>query len=72
MTTVRLIVASPEEALDGNAELWLGPELMAVTVFHEGRLHLRVDPRHDGEPWMLDTESLHLALEEAAQQIATY
>ena len=72
MTTVRLIVASPEEALDGNAELWLGPELMAVTVFHEGRLHLRVDPRRDGEPWLIETSSLAVALEDAATQMAEY
>ena len=72
MPLVHLVVASAEEAADGNAEFWCGPELMAVTVLHEGRLHLRVDPRHDGEPWMLDTESLHLALEDAAQKIATY
>jgi hypothetical protein len=42
---------------------------MAVT---EGRLHLRVDPRADGEPWLIDTETLALALEDAANQIATY
>jgi hypothetical protein len=72
MTLVHLVVASAEEAADGNAEFWCGRELMAVTVLHEGRLHLRVDPRRDGEPWLIDTESLTLALEDAAQQIATY
>jgi hypothetical protein len=72
MTAVRLIVASPEEALDGNAELWLGPELMAVTVFHEGRLHLRIDPRRDGAPWLIETSSLAVALEDAASQMAEY
>jgi hypothetical protein len=72
MTLVHLVVASAEEAADGNAEFWCGPELMAVTVLHEGRLHLRVDPRRDGEPWLIDSSSLALALEEAAQQIAIY
>jgi len=72
MTPVRVIIVSPEEAADGNAEFWCGPELMAVTVFHEGRLHLRVDPRRDGEPWLIEASSLALALEDAAQQIATY
>ena len=72
MTTVHLVVASAEEAADGNAEFWCGRELMAVTVLHEGRLHLRVDPRHDGEPWLIETSSLALALEDAAQQMATY
>jgi hypothetical protein len=72
MPPVHLVVASAEEAADGNAEFWCGRELMAVTVLHEGRLHLRVDPRPDGEPWLIDTTSLALALEDAAQQIAAY
>jgi hypothetical protein len=72
MPAIHLVVASAEEAADGNAELWCGHELMAVTVVHEGRLHLRVDPRPDGEPWLMETESLQAALEEAAQQIAAY
>jgi hypothetical protein len=72
MPPVHLVVASPEEAIDGNAEFWLGSELMAVTVFHQGRLHLRIDPRHDGEPWLIETASLAAALENAAQQMAEY
>lgn len=72
MTLVRVIVVSPEEADDGNAEFWCGPELLAVTVLHEGRLHLRVDPRRDGEPWLIDTTSLARSLAEATQQIAMY
>ena len=56
-----MIVASPEEAADGNAELWSGGELMAITVLYEGRLHLRIDPRRDGQPWLIDTTSLALA-----------
>jgi hypothetical protein len=72
MPPVHLIVASAEEAADGNAEFWCGRELLAVTVFHEGRLHLRVDARADGEPWLIETASLALALEAAAQQIAAY
>jgi hypothetical protein len=72
MTLVHLVVASAEEAADGNAEFWCGREMLAVTVVHEGRLHLRVDPRRDGEPWLIDTESLTAALEDAAQRIAAY
>jgi hypothetical protein len=67
-----VIVASAEEAADGNAELWLGGELMAVTLVYDGRLHLRIDPRRDGEPWVIDTTSLALALDDAARQIAKY
>ena len=72
MTQVHVIVASPEEAYDGNAEFWCGPEQLAITVLHEGRLHLRVDPRRDGEPWLIDALSLASALQEAADDIAAY
>jgi len=41
-----------------------------VTVMHEGRLQLRVDPRLDGEPRPIVTSSL--ALEDAAHRIAVY
>jgi hypothetical protein len=69
MPPVRVIVASPE---DGSAELWLGGELMAETVLYDGRLHLRILPRPGGEPWMIETASLALALDSAARQIGEY
>jgi hypothetical protein len=72
MPPVRVIVASTEEASDFNAELWIGGELMAVTVLYDGRLHLRIVSRSDGEPWLIETTSLALALESAARQIAEY
>jgi hypothetical protein len=72
MTPIRVIVASPEEAVDGNAELWLGAELLAVTVLYDGRLHLRVDPRRDGEPWLIEATSLALALEDATRRLSEY
>jgi hypothetical protein len=72
MPPVQVIVASPEEAADFNAELWIGSELMAVTVLYDGRLHLRIVPRPDGEPWLIETASLALALESATRQIALY
>jgi hypothetical protein len=43
-----------------------------VTVLHEGRLHLRIDPRRDGSPWLADVESLARALAEAEQRLAAY
>jgi hypothetical protein len=72
MPPLQVIVASPEEALDFNAEFWLGGELMAVTVLCDGRLHLRILPRPDGEPWLIETTSLALALASAASQLAEY
>jgi hypothetical protein len=72
MTPVQVLVASPEEASDFNAELWIGGELMAVTVLYDGRLHLRIAPRPDGEPWLIEAMSLTLALESASRQLARY
>ena len=46
--------------------------MMAVTVLHEGRLHLRIDPRVDGSPWLADVASLASALAEAEQRLASY
>ena len=72
MTAVRMILTGPEEAYNYEAELWCANELMAVTVLHDGRLHLRIDPRRDGGPWLVETTSLALALEAATQQMAEY
>jgi hypothetical protein len=70
MPAIHVVVASPEEAEDGIAEFWCGREQVAETVVHEGRLHLRVDPRRDREPWLLEVESLATGLQEARQRLA--
>jgi hypothetical protein len=72
MPPVHVSVVSPEEAYNGNAEFWCGRELAAITVLHEGRLHLRIDPRRDGLPWLLETESLAAGLAEATRLMAAY
>jgi hypothetical protein len=72
MTEIKAIVTGPEEAYNNEAEFWCGNELMAVTVLHEGRLHLRIDSRADGSPWPADTASLAHALAEAEQRLAAY
>jgi hypothetical protein len=72
MPPIRVIVAGPETASAGSAELWVGGERIAVTFLYDGRMHLRIDPRPDGEPWLIETASLELALENAARQIAEY
>jgi hypothetical protein len=72
MTEIKVIVTGPEEAYDYEAELWCANELMAVTVLHEGRLHLRIDPRPDGGPWLAEATSLAHALGEAKQRLAAY
>ena len=72
MTEINVIVCGPEEAYNNEAELWHGRELLGVTVLHEGRLHLRLDPRNDGSPWLADVVSLERALGEAEQRLAAY
>jgi hypothetical protein len=72
MTEITAIVTGPEEAYNNEAELWRGNELMGVTVLHEGRLHLRIDPRLDGSPWLADVASLARSLAEAEQRLAAY
>jgi hypothetical protein len=72
MPEIHVIVASAEEAFDGIAEFWCGGHMVAETVIHEGRLHLRVDPRADREPWLFEVTSLALGLAEAQQRLAAY
>jgi hypothetical protein len=72
MTEIKVIVTGPEEAYDDEAELWCGNELMAVTVLHEGRLHLRIDPRPNGGPWLADADSLAHAVADAEERLAAY
>ena len=72
MTAIDVVVAGPEEAYNNEAEFWCADEFLGFTVLHEGRLHLRIDPRPDGLPWLADTTSLAAALEEAYQRLAAY
>jgi hypothetical protein len=72
MNEINAMVTGPEEAYDNEAEIWCANELMGVTVLHEGRLHLRIDPRPDGSPWLADVTSLARALADAEQRLAAY
>ena len=72
MTEINVILTGPEEAYNNEAEFWCGHEMIGITVVHEGRLHLRIDPRADGLPWLADTTSLARALTEAGQRLAAY
>jgi len=72
MTEIKVIVTGPEEAYDYEAEFWCANQQMGFTVLHEGRLHLRIDPRADGSPWLADVASLAHALAEADERLASY
>jgi hypothetical protein len=45
---------------------------MGMTVMHQGRVHLRIDPRADVMPWLADAASLARALADAKQRLAAY
>ena len=72
MNAIEVVVTGPEEAYHSEAEFWCGRDLMGFTVLHEGRLHLRIDPRADGSPWLADTTSLAQALAEAHERLAAF
>lgn len=72
MKEIHVIVTGPEEAYENGAEFWSANELMAVSVVHDGRMHLRIDPRADGMPWLADCVSLARALAEAKERLAAY
>ncbi len=71
MVPVRVVVVPDADAAgEAGAELWLGAERMAVTVRYDGRWYLRIDARADGEPWLIETTSLTLALDDAERRLA--
>jgi hypothetical protein len=72
MTEINVIVTGPEEAYNNEAEFWCANEMIGVTVLHEGRLHLRIDPRPNGSPWLADVVSLAHALADAKERLAAY
>jgi hypothetical protein len=72
MNEISVVVTGPEEAYDYGAEVWCANELMGVSVLHDGRLHLRIDPRADGSPWLADVVSLARALGDAEQRLSAY
>ena len=72
MTEIRMILTGPEEAYNNEAEFWCANEMMGFTVLHDGRLHLRIDPRDDGSPWLADVVSLVRSLADAEQRLAAY
>ena len=68
--TVRVV--SPEEADDGVAEFWVGGVMMGFTVLEDGELLLRIDPREDGNPVLVNAKSLADALARAKTLLSSY
>jgi hypothetical protein len=69
---IHVIVASAEEAYNGTAEIWCGADMLAVTQIQDGQLHLRIDPRRDGAPWVINAKSLADGLGELTRRMAAF
>jgi hypothetical protein len=72
VNAVEVVVTGAEEAYNSEAEFWCADQMMGITVLHDGRLHLRIDARADGSPWLIDAASLAHALVEADERLAAY
>jgi hypothetical protein len=70
MHEIQVSTVSAEEAEHGVAELWAGGELIAYTLFEDGDLMLRINPRRDGTAVVVGAHSLAIALAEADRLIA--
>lgn len=72
MSEIEVLTVSPEEAFDGVAELWRDGEQIAYTHydFDDGDLMLRIGPRRDGAPLVVEVRSLTRALAEANRVLA--
>jgi hypothetical protein len=69
MVALRVTVANAGPAAEGSAELWCGGERLGATIRYEERLHLRIEPRADGRPWLLDIIALALALDDLERRL---
>ena len=72
MHEIEVISVSPEEAVDGIAELWAGGELVAFTHFEDSDLMLRIDPRRDGAPVVVGVRGLTEALAAVGRVLAVH
>ncbi|HTY97037.1 MAG TPA: hypothetical protein VMB91_08365 [Solirubrobacteraceae bacterium] len=68
--TVRVV--SPEEADHGVAEFRLGDEPFGFTRLEDGELVLRIEPRRDGGPVLVNAYSLADALAQAKGLLESY
>ncbi len=69
MHAITVESVSPEEVADGVTELWADGILLAYTIYDDGDLMLRIDPRPDG-PVTIGVRSLADALAEVNRVLA--
>ena len=67
--SIEVIVACAEEAYDGIADFWCGPDLTCIA---DGCLELRVESRKDSLPCRVDPASLAEGLAKAAELLAAH
>jgi hypothetical protein len=61
---IEVFTASAEEADHGVVELWAAGEQLGYTLFDDGDLMLRIEPRPGGGPVVVGAHSLAAALDE--------
>jgi hypothetical protein len=72
MDAIRVESLSAEEASYGVAELWAGDVLLAYTLYEDGDLMLRIEPRKDGGPVVIGVGRLTAALAEVDRVLASH
>ena len=74
MHEIEVLTVSAAEASDGIAELRPDGEQIAYTHydFDDGDLMLRIEPRHDGAPLVVEVRSLTAALAKIDGVLAPY
>jgi hypothetical protein len=72
MNAIKVESVSAEEADHGVTELWVDGTLIAYTIYDEGDLMLRIEPRRDGTPVAIGVRSLSVALAEVDRILAIY
>jgi hypothetical protein len=72
MHDITVMVVSPEEAMDGTAELWAGGELVAFTRYEDNDLVLCIQPRPDGGARVVGAQAMANALAEATRRLAVF
>lgn len=71
MSQIKVESLSPEEADHGVTELWADGTLIAYTIYDEGDLMLRIEPRRDGGPVVIGLRDFAEALAEVGPLLAT-
>ncbi len=70
MHEIKVMSISTEEAEHGVAELWADGQQIAYTVYEDGELKMRFEPRHDGTPVAISVRSSRTPLPRSSVVLA--